>query len=385
MANQKHRRLIEPELSPMGKENVSVKLAVPVQENGGLPDSSRNMNFSHFQRRPGQVQNLDLTERKDLSVVIPLFNEEESVESLYESLLPVLVNLEKTYEIIYIDDGSIDGTYPALLKLMEQDPHIWIIRLRRNFGQTAAFSAGFDLARGDIIVTMDGDLQNDPNDIPRLIEKVEEGYDVVSGWRVDRKDVFLTRRLPSQIANALISKVTGVKLHDYGCSLKAYRREVVKNIKLYGEMHRFIPALASWIGIVVAEVPVTHHARKYGQSKYGLGRTVKVILDLLTVKFLLDYATRPIQIFGLMGLLSFIAGTLLGIYLTVVRLFFGQPLANRPIVLLAVLLVVLGVQLIIMGLLGELVVRTYHEAQGKPIYMIRDVTEAVHSQGVADE
>jgi glycosyltransferase involved in cell wall biosynthesis len=299
--------------------------------------------------------------------------------------MPVLENMGKTYEVICIDDGSTDGTYPALLKLLEKESNIRLIRLRRNFGQTAAFSAGFDLARGDIIVTMDGDLQNDPNDIPRLIEKVEEGYDVVSGWRVDRKDVFLTRRLPSQIANALISKVTGVKLHDYGCSLKAYRREVVKNIKLYGEMHRFIPALASWIGIVVAEVPVTHHPRKYGQSKYGLGRTVKVILDLLTVKFLLDYATRPIQIFGLMGLLSFIAGTLLGIYLTVVRLFFGQPLANRPIVLLAVLLVVLGVQLIIMGLLGELVVRTYHEAQGKPIYMIRDVTEAVHSQGVADE
>jgi glycosyltransferase involved in cell wall biosynthesis len=385
MANQKHHRLIEPELSPMGKENASMKLAITVQENGRLHNSSHDMNFSTYDHQTDQIQKTGLIDRKEVSIVIPLFNEEESVGRLYETLMPVLENMGKTYEVICIDDGSTDGTYPALLKLLEKESNIRLIRLRRNFGQTAAFSAGFDLARGDIIVTMDGDLQNDPNDIPRLIEKVEEGYDVVSGWRVDRKDVFLTRRLPSQIANALISKVTGVKLHDYGCSLKAYRREVVKNIKLYGEMHRFIPALASWIGIVVAEVPVTHHARKYGQSKYGLGRTVKVILDLLTVKFLLDYATRPIQIFGLMGLLSFIAGTLLGIYLTVVRLFFGQPLANRPIVLLAVLLVVLGVQLIIMGLLGELVVRTYHEAQGKPIYMIRDVTEAVHSQGVADE
>jgi len=362
-----------------------MKLAIPVQENGGLPHSSSGTNFSNYQHQTGQIQKISLMERKDVSVVIPLLNEEESVGRLHEGLKPVLDNLGKSYEVIFIDDGSTDGTYPALLKLREQDSNLLIIRFRRNYGQTAAFSAGFDLARGDVIVTMDGDLQNDPNDIPRLLEKIEEGYDVVSGWRIDRKDVFLTRRLPSQIANALISKVTGVKLHDYGCSLKAYRREVVKNIKLYGEMHRFIPALASWIGILVAEVPVNHHARKHGRSKYGLGRTVKVLLDLMTVKFLLDYATRPIQIFGLMGLLSFGVGTLLGIYLTIVRLFFNQPLADRPIVLLAVLLVMLGVQLIIMGLLGELIVRTYHEAQGKPIYMIREVSEIKNSQGVADE
>jgi len=362
-----------------------MKLAIPVQENGGLPHSSSGTNFSNYQHQTGQIQKISLMERKDVSVVIPLLNEEESVGRLHEGLKPVLDNLGKSYEVIFIDDGSTDGTYPALLKLREQDSNLLIIRFRRNYGQTAAFSAGFDLARGDVIVTMDGDLQNDPNDIPRLLEKIEEGYDVVSGWRIDRKDVFLTRRLPSQIANALISKVTGVKLHDYGCSLKAYRREVVKNIKLYGEMHRFIPALASWIGILVAEVPVNHHARKHGRSKYGLGRTVKVLLDLMTVKFLLDYATRPIQIFGLMGLLSFGVGTLLGIYLTIVRLFFNQPLADRPIVLLAVLLVMLGVQLIIMGLLGELIVRTYHEAQGKPIYMIREVSEIKNSQEVADE
>jgi glycosyltransferase involved in cell wall biosynthesis len=257
--------------------------------------------------------------------------------------------------------------------------------LRRNFGQTAAFSAGFDLARGDVIITMDGDLQNDPADIPLLLEKIDEGYDVVSGWRVNRQDVFLTRRLPSRIANALISKVTGVRLHDYGCSLKAYRAEVVKNIKLYGELHRFIPALAKWVGIQVAEVPVTHYARKYGRSKYGLGRTIKVILDLLTVKFLLDYATRPIQIFGLLGVVCLILGTGLGLYLTTLRLFFNQSLSDRPILLLAILLIMLGVQFVIMGLLGELVVRTYHEAQGKPIYMIREVVRGKASAGEANE
>jgi glycosyltransferase involved in cell wall biosynthesis len=343
------------------------------------------MDYTYDGEQADPYQRISPFERKNVSVVIPLFNEKESVGRLLDALIPVLDQIGKTYEVICIDDGSTDGTYPALLELREEYPNILIIRFRRNFGQTAAFSAGFDYSSGDVIVTMDGDLQNDPSDIPRLLEKISEGYDVVSGWRIDRKDVFLTRRLPSQIANALISKVTGVELHDYGCSLKAYRREVVKNIKLYGELHRFIPALASWIGIQVAEVPVTHHARKYGRSKYGLGRTIKVLLDLMTVKFLLDYATRPIQIFGLVGLLSFGSGTLLGIYLTVVRLFFNQPLADRPIVLLAVLLIMLGVQLVIMGLLGELVVRTYHEAQGKPIYMIREIVETADSQGVADD
>lgn len=319
---------------------------------------------------------VELKSKIDVSVVIPLLNEEQNIELLHEQLRAALNDLEAVSEIIFIDDGSTDRTFALLKKIAEKDPSVWVVRFRRNFGQTAAFSAGFDLARGEVVVTMDGDLQNDARDIGLLLEKIDEGYDVVSGWRVNRQDKLITRKLPSRMANALISKVTGVRLHDYGCSLKAYRRDVVKNIHLYGEMHRFIPALASWIGIQVAEVPVNHHARRFGRSKYGLGRTVRVILDLITVKFLLDYATRPIQIFGLWGILSLAAGTGLGLYLTVLRLFFNTPLSNRPALLLAVLLVMLGVQLIIMGLLGELMVRTYHETQGKPIYTIRELVKA---------
>ena len=311
----------------------------------------------------------------EVSVVIPLLNEAENLELLLTGLRESLASLERTWEVILVDDGSTDGTFALLKKLRGSDPRIRVVRLRRNFGQTAAFSAGFDYSRGDIIVTMDGDLQNDPNDIPRLLEKIDEGYDIVSGWRIHRKDRFLTRRLPSQMANKLISKATGVKLNDYGCSLKAYRRAVVENTKLYGELHRFIPALASWIGVEVAEVPVNHASRQFGQSKYGLGRTVRVLLDLLTVKFLLDYATRPIQIFGFMGLVSLVIGAGIGLYLSILRLFFSVGLGDRPLLLLAVLLVVIGVQLVVMGLLGELVVRTYHETQNKPIYMVKEVAE----------
>ena len=244
----------------------------------------------------------------DVSLVIPLYNEIENISTLHQAILPVLSSLEKDTEIIYVDDGSTDGTFEQLQKIQSFDSSVWVIQLRRNFGQAAAFSAGFDFARGNVIVTMDGDLQNDPNDIPLLIEKIDQGYDIVSGWRVKRKDNFITRRLPSMIANSIISWVTGVKLHDYGCSLKAYREEVVKNIRLYGELHRFIPAIASWMGIRVAEVPVNHFPRRYGRSKYGLGRTLRVILDLITVKFMLNYATRPLQIFGLAGMASFLAG-----------------------------------------------------------------------------
>jgi glycosyltransferase involved in cell wall biosynthesis len=319
---------------------------------------------------------VDTSLKVDISIVVPLFNEEESLELLHARILSVLDALEQTSEVIYIDDGSKDKTPFILKRLSQEDDRVRVIRLRRNFGQTAAFSAGFDFAYGDIIVTLDGDLQNDPADIPTLLEKMREGYDIVSGWRKNRQDYFLTRKIPSQIANKLISKVTGVELHDYGCSLKAYRREVVKNINLYGDMHRFIPALASWMGIDVAEIPVNHSARKYGHSKYGLGRTIKVVLDLLTVKFLLDYATRPIQIFGLVGLFSFLIGSGIGIYLTIIRLVFAQAIGDRPLLLLSVLLVLVGINLIIMGLLGELVVRTYHEAQGKPIYTIREMLGA---------
>jgi len=312
------------------------------------------------------------TQKVDVSIVIPLLNEVNNLEILYSKLTATLDTLKETSEIIFIDDGSTDGSFDLLKSFQERDNRVRVIRFRRNFGQTAAFSAGFDFAQGEVIITMDADLQNDPVDIPVLLAEIEKGYDVVSGWRINRQDTFVTRKIPSQIANFLISKLTGVQLHDYGCSLKAYRCDVVKNIRLYGELHRFIPALASWMGVEVSEVPVNHHPRKFGQSKYGLGRIIKVMLDLMTVKFLLDYATRPIQIFGLAGLLSLIGGTLIGVYLSILRFFFAQSLSDRPILQLAVLLVVLGVQLIIMGLLGEMIIRTYHEAQDKPIYMVRE-------------
>ena len=309
----------------------------------------------------------------DVSIIIPLFNEIENIKTLHEKLCTALDGMDRQTEIILVDDGSTDGTFDELQRIQSIDQRVWVIRLRRNFGQAAAFSAGFDFARGGVIVTMDGDLQNDPADIPVLLEKIDQGFDIVSGWRVNRHDRFLTRRLPSMAANALISWVTGVRLHDYGCSLKAYRSEVVKNIRLYGELHRFIPAIASWMGIQVAEIPVNHFPRKHGRSKYGLSRTLRVMLDLITVKFMLDYATRPLQIFGLAGLLSLTIGLVISGYLTILRLFYGEGLSNRPILLLGVLLIVLGVQLIVMGLLGELIVRTYHESQDKPIYAIREI------------
>lgn len=312
----------------------------------------------------------------ELSIVIPLFNEEESVEPLYAQLKEVLEPLGRSYEVIVVDDGSTDRSFERLKGLHAQDKRLRVIRFRRNFGQTAAFAAGFEHARGRVVVTMDADLQNDPADIPRLLEKLEEGYDVVSGWRVERwKSAWLTRRLPSVVANYLISKTTGVYLHDYGCSLKAYRSEVVKNINLYGELHRYIPAMASWMGVSVAEIPVRYRSRQFGRSKYGLSRTTKVILDLLTVRFLLSYSTRPIHIFGALGLAMSGVGGILGLYLSGVKLIQGKDIGDRPLLLLAVLLMVLGVQMITMGLLGELVVRTYHESQGKRIYVIREILE----------
>lgn len=309
----------------------------------------------------------------DLSVVIPVFNEAENIEALFAELKSSLAGLDRSYEIIVVDDGSSDGSFELLRGLHAQDEQISVVRLRRNFGQTAAFAAGFALCQGDVVITLDADLQNDPADIPKLLDLIDQGYDVVSGWRVDRQDPFLTRRLPSMIANRLISDVTGVHLHDYGCSLKAYRRDVVKGINLYGELHRFIPAMASWMGVSIAEVPVNHRARQHGQSKYGISRTFRVLLDLLTVRFLLSYSTRPIHIFGGLGLLGFGVGTLLGLYLTLVKFVLHQDIGGRPLLLLAILLMVVGVQLVSMGLLGELVVRTYHETQDKPIYVVREV------------
>jgi glycosyltransferase involved in cell wall biosynthesis len=311
----------------------------------------------------------------DLSVVIPLYNEEENAELLYAQLKAALKEVGREYEIIIVDDGSTDGSFNVLKRLHQGDKRLKVIRFRRNFGQTAAFAAGFDRSQGEVVITLDADLQNDPADIPLLLEKIEEGYDVVSGWRLHRQAPFLTRRLPSMSANWLISQVTGVHLHDYGCSLKAYRREVVKNVQLYGELHRFIPAIANWMGVSVAEVPVSHHRRRFGKSKYGLSRTGRVLLDILTVRFLLSYSTRPIHVFGGLGLISFIAGIGLGGYLSYVKFVLGQKIGDRPLLLLAILLMVMGVQLISMGLLGELVVRTYYETLDKPIYAVREVLD----------
>ena len=314
-----------------------------------------------------------------LSIILPIYNEAESLPHLLTELAPALEATGRTFEIICVDDGSQDNTFAELIKLRSQEDRMKIIRFRRNFGQTAAFAAGFDLAQGEIVITMDADLQNDPADIPKLLGKIDEGYDVVSGWRVERWQeglgAFLTRKLPSTTANWLISTATGVHLHDYGCALKAYRYEVIKDINLYGDLHRFIPAIASYIGVTVAEVPVSYRSRQFGQSKYGLGRITRVFLDLLTVRFLLSYSTRPIQIFGMMGLLSFAIGLIIGIYLTFMKLVYQEDLAERPLLLLAILLVMIGVQLVTMGLLGELVVRTYHESQDKKIYAIREILE----------
>jgi glycosyltransferase involved in cell wall biosynthesis len=315
-------------------------------------------------------------EHVSLSVVIPVYNEEENLGRLYDALQHALGDLSETWEVILVDDGSKDNSYALLKELHQRDPRFRVIRFRRNFGQTAGFSAGFDHARGDVVVTMDADLQNDPDDIPMLLQTMRDGdYDVVSGWRLHRQDAALLRKFPSRVANWLISRVTGVYLHDYGCSLKAYRSEVVKNIRLYGELHRFVPALASWMGIKLKEVPVQHHPRKFGRSKYNISRTTRVFLDLLTVSFMLNYAVRPMQIFGKAGLISVAAGILMSLYLTALKVLTGAALSQRPLLFLAILLIIVGIQFITMGLLGELIVRTYYETQNKPIYMIRETLE----------
>ncbi len=306
-------------------------------------------------------------------MVIPLLNEAENVEELARRVDGALQAMGRPYEIIFIDDGSTDGTFEALARLHREIPETVVVRFRKNFGQTAALQAGFRQAKGSIIITMDGDLQNDPADIPVLVAKLEEGYDIVSGWRRRRKDPFINRRLPSLVANRLISMLTGVRLHDYGCTLKAFRSEVAKHLKIYGEMHRFIPAIASWMGVSVAEVEVRHHPRKAGRSKYGIFRTVRVLLDLITVKFLLDYSTKPIQIFGLIGLASSLLGFAISIYLVCQKLFLRIPLYNRPMLLLGILLIFIGVQFITMGLLAEMQARAYHETSDRPTYVIKEI------------
>jgi glycosyltransferase involved in cell wall biosynthesis len=316
----------------------------------------------------------------DISVVVPVLNEEESLPILHQRLTEALAGNGYSYEIIIVDDGSTDRSYEIMQELQAQDAHLCVVRFRRNYGQTAAFSAGFDRAQGDVVITIDADLQNDPADIPALMDKMAEGYDVVSGWRVDRQDRFIDRRLPSIVANSMIRWITNVDIHDNGCSLKAYRREVLKDVRLYGEMHRFLPALAYAAGARVTEIPVQHHPRRYGQAKYGLSRTLKVFLDIIAVRFLMSYSTRPIHIFGLLGLLSFGGGMAILFYLMVVRLFLLQPIADRPLMLLGILLTMLGVQLVTTGLLAELVVRTYYESQGKPIYTVRQELRTSQSE-----
>ncbi|MDD5484245.1 MAG: glycosyltransferase family 2 protein [Kiritimatiellae bacterium] len=322
--------------------------------------------------------------RVNLSVVVPVYNEAESVKTLCENLHRALSKLGRSYEIILVDDGSTDKTWEKMRENIGGKPHFRLVRLRRNFGQTAAMSAGIHDARGEIVITLDADLQNDPEDIPLLLERLEKGFDVVSGWRKDRQDEAIRRRLPSMIANALISRVTAVHLHDYGCTLKAYRREVLENIELYGDMHRFIPALASWVGCRVDEVVVRHHARRFGKSKYGLSRIVKVILDLMTVSFLLRYSRSPIQIFGKLGLLVGGTGFLLMLFMVIANIaanFFGTEFAagllKRPFwVMTSFMLVFFGIQFVCMGILAEIQIRTYHESQGKPTYVVRERIES---------
>lgn len=308
----------------------------------------------------------------DITIVLPIYNEAGNLQLFIPELSAALGALDRTYEIIAVDDGSSDDSVAILRTLKSDEPHLRIVRFRRNFGQTAAFAAGFDLSRGRYVITMDADGQNDPADVAKMLKVAEEGdYDIVSGWRQERKEPLLSRRLPSMLANRIIGRSTGVKLHDYGCSLKIYHHDVAKNVNLYGELHRFIPALASGLGVRVAEVPVNDRPRTFGKSKYNLSKTVRVILDLVTVSFLLSYMGRPMQLFGLAGLASGSIGFLVALYLALFKIFTGADIGNRPLLSLAILLMILGAQFLVMGLLGELQARTYYEVQEKPVYAIR--------------
>ena len=315
------------------------------------------------------------TRAPELSIVIPIHNEAEALAPLVAELGAVLDGMEQRAEIVAVDDGSTDGSFARLTSLLASEPRLRLLRLARNYGQTAALAAGIEHARAPVIVSMDADLQNDPRDIPRLLAALTDGTDVVNGWRRPRRDPWLTRRLPSRVANAAISLVTGTALHDYGCTLRVMRASVAKELRLYGELHRFIPALAADLGARLTELPVHHRPRTLGRSKYGVSRTLRVLLDLLTVRFLSGYSTRPIQLFGLVGLACAAVGLGLTGYLGLQKLLFGVRLADRPLLLLGILLAVVGIQFVSIGLLGEMLVRTYHESQGKPIYRVRDIVE----------
>ena len=315
----------------------------------------------------------------ELSLFLPVLNEEDNLRPMHAKIQEALKSLGKTAEVIYVDDGSTDKSLPILKEIAAEDARVRVISLRRNYGQTAAMSAGIDAAKGEILIPMDADLQNDPQDIARLLEKLDEGYDVVSGWRKNRKDKLIMRKIPSWIANSVISKIGGVPLHDYGCSLKAYRRDVIQDVKLYGEMHRFIPIYASWAGARVTEIPVDHHARTMGKSKYGISRTIKVIFDLMTIKFMASYQTKPIYVFGTFGMLAFFVSILSGIYAILLKFawLFGFPqhqadFVETPLPILCIVMFAISIQFILMGLLAEMLVRTYHESQNKAIYAVRE-------------
>lgn len=313
------------------------------------------------------------------SVVIPLYNEEENARPLYLRIVQAMREVSDSYEIVFVDDGSSDRTFKVVSEICDEDPRVSVIRLRKNFGQTAALKAGFDFARGEVIISMDGDLQHDPAEIPAFVAKLNEGYDVVSGWRYQRRDAWLTRQLPSRTANWLLAKLCGVDLHDFGTTFKAYRREVVKDLQLYGELHRFIPALASWSGATIAEIPIKNLSRGSGKSNYGLSRTLTVLLDLICIKFLLDYSTKPMQLFGSWGLLSTAAGGATGLFLMYRKFVLHVEVMQEhgPMLFAAVLLIVCGIQLISLGLLGEMLSRTYYESQKKAIYSVREIKSRI--------
>jgi glycosyltransferase involved in cell wall biosynthesis len=321
------------------------------------------------------------------SIVVPFYNEQENIPPLYVKLTEVMDALGERYELVFVDDGSKDKTFKVLSDIYEHDPRVNVVQLRRNFGQAPALKVGFDFARGEIIISMDGDLQHDPDEIPRFLEKIEEGYDLVSGWRISRTDHWLTRQLPSRIANRMMAKLSGVDLHDFGTTFKAYRREVLSEIHLYGELHRFIPALASWAGASVAEVPISNIARKNGASNYGISRTVRVLLDLLSVKFLLDYSTKPLQFFGLMGLACLTGGAGIGLWVFLRKAILNEGLlANHgPLMLLGMALVMGGIQFIATGLIGEMLARTYYESQNKPVYSVREFRSRREAMAGRDE
>ncbi|HET6669676.1 MAG TPA: glycosyltransferase family 2 protein [Pyrinomonadaceae bacterium] len=308
----------------------------------------------------------------EISVFLPVYNEAPNLPPLHAKLDEALSKLGRSAEIVFVDDGSTDDSLKVLREMAAKDDRVRVVALKRNYGQTAAMAAGIDAARGQVLIPMDADLQNDPADIVRLLEKLDEGYDVVSGWRKNRQDKLITRKIPSMLANRLISWIGGVPLHDYGCSLKAYRRESLQDVKLYGEMHRFIPIYASWAGARVAEIPVEHHARTMGKSKYGLSRTIKVIFDLMTIKFMASYQTKPIYVFGSFGMLAFLISILAGLYAVFLKLFHKADFVQTPLPILAIVMFAVGIQFLLMGLLAEMLVRTYHESQSKAIYAVRE-------------